>query len=207
MAGSAYKVGFQTVDMADFGIPQHRERVYIVGLLRDAMVPGFSFTWPTPRRRIPLGTALGWRKNQTNSRRARGKQRFLAHATPKLRQRLRQALHNIRQKGVDPQGTYQPVAVDIDGSKPHWMLGMSPCLTRARASTGHYLPALGRRLTIPERLRLQALPVDIHARCEGNISDRQLGAMIGNSLSLNVVGAIVPQMIVACGLLEASERS
>ena len=124
-----------------------------------------------------------------------------------MRKRLRQALHNIRQKGVDPRGTDQPVVVDIDGSKPHWMLGMSPCLTRARASTGHYLAALGLRLTIPERLRLQALPVDIHARCEGNISDRQLGAMIGNSLSLNVVGAIVSQTLVACGLLEAGERS
>ena len=70
MAGSAYKVGFKIIDTADFGIPQHRERVYIVGLLRDAMVPGFSFTLPTPRRRIPLGTALGWR----NTRQTRGAQ-------------------------------------------------------------------------------------------------------------------------------------
>ena len=121
--------------------------------------------------------------------------------------RLREALHNIRQKGVDPRGMDHPVVVDIDGSKPHWMLGMCPCLTRARASTGHYLPALGRRLTVPERLRLQALPVDTHACCEGNISDHQLGAMIGNLLSLNVVGAIVSQMLVACGLLEAGKRS
>ena len=79
--------------------------------------------------------------------------------------------------------------------------------TRARASTGHYLPARGRRLTIQERLRLQALPVTIHARCEGNVSDRQLGAMSGNSLSLNVVGAILPQMLVACGLLAAGGRN
>ena len=63
MAGSTYKVGFKIIDTADFGIPQHRERVYIVGLLRDAMVLGFSFKWPTPRSRIPLATALGWRKN------------------------------------------------------------------------------------------------------------------------------------------------
>ena len=75
-AGSAYKLGFKIIDAADFGIPQHRERVYIVGLLRDAMVPGFSFTWPTPQRRVALGTALGWRKNQTNSRRARGNNDF-----------------------------------------------------------------------------------------------------------------------------------
>ena len=49
MAGSAYKVGFKIIDTADFGIPQHRERVYIVGLLRAAMVPGIRFSWPTPR--------------------------------------------------------------------------------------------------------------------------------------------------------------
>ena len=169
MAGSAYKVGFKIMGAADFGIPQHRERVCIVGLLRDATVPGFSFTWPTPRRRIPLGTALGWRTKPDNLEARKREQRFLEHATPKMRKRLGQALHNIRQKGVDPKGTDQLVVVDIDGSKPHWMLGMSPCLTRARASTGHYLPALGRRLTNPERLRLHALPVRIHARCEGDI--------------------------------------
>ena len=207
MAGSAYKVGFKIIDTADFGIPQHRERVYIVGLLRAAMVPGIRFSWPTPRGRKPLPAALGWRKKPDKRRARKREQRFLAHATPKLRQRLKQALRNIRRKGVDPRDGDQPVVVDIDGSKPHWMHGVSPCLTRARASTGHYLPALGRRLTIPERLRLQALPVNIHAHCQGNISDRQLGAMIGNSLSLNVVGALLSQMLVACGLLEAGGRN
>ena len=48
MAGSSYKVGFKILGTADFGIPQHRERVYIVGLLQAARVPGVSFTWPTP---------------------------------------------------------------------------------------------------------------------------------------------------------------
>jgi DNA (cytosine-5)-methyltransferase 1 len=200
MAGSAYKVGFKIIDTADLGIPQHRERVYIVGLLRAAMVPGFSFTWPTPRERKSLPRALGWRKKPDKRKARKREKRFLANATPKLRQRLKKALQDIRRKGVDPRDIDQPVVVDIDGSKPHWMHGISPCLTQARASTGHYLPVLGRRLTIPERLRLQALPVDIHARCEGNVSDRQLGAMIGNSLSLNVVGALVSQMLVACGL-------
>ena len=76
MAGSAYKVGLKIIDTADFGIPQHRERVYIVGLLRDAMVPGFSFTWPTPRRRIPLGTALGWRKTRQTRGAQEGKNYF-----------------------------------------------------------------------------------------------------------------------------------
>jgi len=207
MAGSAYKVGFKILDTADFGIPQHRERVYIVGLLRAARVPGVSFAWPTPRRRKSLPAALGWRSN-SDSRKAREReQQFLARATPKLRQRLRQALKDIRRRGVDPRDGGQPVVVDIDGSEPHWMHGLSPCLTRARASTGHYLPARGRRLTIRERLRLQALPVSIHDHCDGHVSDRQLGAMVGNSLSLNVVGALLSRILLACGLLAAGGRS
>ena len=42
MAGPACKVGFKILGTADFGIPQHRERVYIVGLLRAARVPGIG---------------------------------------------------------------------------------------------------------------------------------------------------------------------
>ena len=69
MAGSAYNAGFTILDTADFGIPQHRERVYIVGLLRAAKVPGISLAWPTPRGRESLPAALGWRKN-TDKRKA-----------------------------------------------------------------------------------------------------------------------------------------
>ena len=39
MAGSAYNAGFKILDTADFGIPQHRERVYICLL----------YTSPSPR--------------------------------------------------------------------------------------------------------------------------------------------------------------
>ena len=35
MAGSAYNVGFKILDTADFGIPQHRDRVYIVGFAQE----------------------------------------------------------------------------------------------------------------------------------------------------------------------------
>ena len=84
MARSAYNVGFKILGTADFGIPQHRERVYIVGLLRAAKVPGISLAWPTPRGSKSLPAALGWRSN-TDRRKAREReQQFLARATPKL---------------------------------------------------------------------------------------------------------------------------
>ena len=38
MAGSAYRAGYKIIDTADHGLPQHRERVYIVGFLRTSFV-------------------------------------------------------------------------------------------------------------------------------------------------------------------------
>jgi site-specific DNA-cytosine methylase len=145
-----------------------------------------------------------FRWGPSDGRKARRRERkFIAKATPKLKKRLLAVLKRIRNKGVDPRDMNRPIVADIDASKPHWMHGILPCLTRARAATGHYLPARGRRLTIRERLRLQGLPVSIHTCCRGQVSDRQLGAMIGNSLSLNVVEALLRKMLPACGLMPA----
>ena len=108
MARSAYKVGSKIIDTADFGIPQHRERVYIVGLLRDAMVPGFSFTWPTPRSRIPLATALGWRKNQTNAKRARGENTIACTRHAQAATTSQRSLAQHPPEGRGPQGNRPP---------------------------------------------------------------------------------------------------
>ena len=204
MAGSAYLVAHKIIDTADHGLPQHRERVYILGFLRSSFVRSARFKWPRPRPRRSLQHVLRW--TSTDKRKVIVKERkFIHRASPKLQQRLKAVLAGIRQKGVDPRDLNCPVVADIDGSKPHWMRGISPCLTRARAATGHYLPARGRRLTIKERLRLQGLPVHIHKRCRGHVSDRQLGAMIGNSLSLNVLQALLSSMLPACGLVPRAQ--
>ncbi|MFM7987039.1 MAG: DNA cytosine methyltransferase, partial [Candidatus Fonsibacter sp.] len=47
IANGAYKVRYTIIDTARHGIPQHRERVYIAGLLRDYLVPG-CFKLPEP---------------------------------------------------------------------------------------------------------------------------------------------------------------
>ncbi len=59
IGNGAYKVGYTIIDTARHGIPQHRERVYIVGLLRDYIVPG-CFAWPEPCKPRGLSEVLGW---------------------------------------------------------------------------------------------------------------------------------------------------
>lgn len=190
IAGGAYLVRHRVIDTADHGLPQHRERVYIVGLLGSCLVPATCFTWPKPRRCTPLPKL--WRWGVPDRRAAIQREKaFVAKASPKLKLRLKAVFQQIKKKGVDLRDWHRPVVVDIDGSKPHWMHGISPCLTRTRAATGHYLPALGRRMYFKERLLLQGLPSNIQTCCRNCVSERQLGAMIGNSLSLNVIEALL----------------
>jgi len=50
-----YRTETQVLRAADYGVPQHRRRLFLVG-----MKPGVSFSWPSPkRRRVSLATAIG----------------------------------------------------------------------------------------------------------------------------------------------------
>ena len=79
------------------------------------------------------------------------------------------------------------------------MRGVSPCLTRTRAAAGFCLPARGRRMTLAERFSLLGIPLRV-LQCKQSISDRQLGMMVGNALSLNVLERLLVRILRACGL-------
>jgi site-specific DNA-cytosine methylase len=56
-------------------------------------------------------------------------------------------------------------------------------------------------MSLAERLRLQGLPVD-YLRClqRSGVSKRQLGMMIGNAMSGNVLARILRRLLPASGL-------
>lgn len=55
--GLKYRVHYMLLNAADYGVPQIRERVFIVGLREDVSIP---WTWPHPT--VPKG---GWRTMQS----------------------------------------------------------------------------------------------------------------------------------------------
>lgn len=58
-AGGGYDVSWRLLDAADYGVPENRERVIIVGIRKDL---GFRFRFPeptTPRWRVTLRDAIG----------------------------------------------------------------------------------------------------------------------------------------------------
>ena len=99
--------------------------------------------------------------------------------------------------GLDRHSDDAVVVVDMDGAKAHWMGDVSLCLTRNRAFLG-ILPAcpwtphdFGRAIEIAKESRA--------LRCRQGISDRQLGMMVGNAVSLHDLERLLARMLRACG--------
>ena len=63
---------------------------------------------------------------------------------------------------------------------------------------GHWVSSRPRLLTVEEMLVLQGVPADV--RREG-ISNRQLGLMIGNAVSVNVLERLLARLLPGVGLL------
>lgn len=197
-----YLVSWRVLNTEDHGIPQHRERVYIVGIRRDAVVAAAPFTWPKPVKSKQLRCFLD--RETTRATRSQYQRRlhdFVRESPPGLKRRLASALGQAKRARVDVGDPSVPVLVDVDASKPRFMRGRCPCITRARGSTGFLLLPHGRRLSITERLRLQGLPTSIRRHHIGSgCSDRQLGAMVGNAMSLNILERLLVRLLPACGL-------
>ena len=198
----AYIVGNQVLNTRDHGLPQNRERVFIVGLLRSALVAP-RFRWPPPSTlQTSMRDILDPAPRGFNI--VSEEHGFLERCAEGTARRLLDAFRQIEAAGYDRHSDTPVIIVDADGSKVHWMLGVSPCLTRTRAATGFYIASRGRRMTLQEMLRLQGLPSRHILRHQGDVTDRQLGGMIGNAISVNVLERIVGRVLPACGLVRGA---
>ena len=113
--------------------------------------------------------------------------------------KLQQLLKKVRAASGNPRSKCDPYVFDLDGTMPQAKKGRCPCITRSRGGTGFYLPSRGRRLTLKERLRLQGLPEAYLLHRKG-ISDRQLGMMIGNAMSGNILERLLARILPACSV-------
>lgn len=203
----AYLVSWRLLNTCEHGVPQNRERVYIVGIRKAHVSEARPFLWP---KRAPPASLADFLDNDQPPTIARAKvaQRdFHAAASAGLKRRLDELMASPRlvQAGAEVFNHKRPYVFDIDGSTPHAMCDRSPCITRTRGGSGFYLPSRGRRMNLRELLRLQGLPVH-YLECREGISDRQLGMMIGNALSGNVLGRVLSRVLPACGLVRSTDE-
>ena len=190
-----YMVSWRVLNTADFGLPQNRPRLYIIGMRRDAIKDQSRFLWPRPLGCVPLDSVLDLGVNRKDHQPKIG---TIADSN------LQMLLGRLHEK-VEPLSG--PAALDIFASRGRAsqgrpMVGLVPCLTRTRAASGGYwITGIDRLLTTREMLRLQGLPEHFTELAENShVTDRQLRQMIGNAMSVNVLVAIMSRLLPAVGL-------
>ena len=148
-----YNVDYRILNSRHFGLPHHRERVFIVGQRRDAIFKAFE--WPQegplssdlgriilPRSQVsPLTKSDNWSSN--------------------MQYHIEEGTKLLRKKGVDPSIVECCINIRNVRARVHATAGYSPCLTRDRAGFGgFYLTRQKRMMDLKELVRLQGFADD-----------------------------------------------
>lgn len=189
-----YKVFTTVLDSRDHCVPQVRKRCYCVAIRADcARRP---FTWPDKQPIVDINSIWGPESASdvpgrlpTND----GSKDARNHAI--------KAYRYAYSTGHDPR--IVPVMVDIDATPRFGTYGISfaRTLTRTRGgSGGPWVSSRGRRVSITEMMKLQGyIETDIPWETAG-LTKRQIGQMLGNSVSVPVVGAILSDAMYSAGV-------
>jgi DNA (cytosine-5)-methyltransferase 1 len=191
--GPRYDVTAQVVDTADLGVPQHRERLFVLGIRRDLGVRPPLIPTPTADRPLTVGEALDLYPIPED---AANHERGLD--TPDVVERLK-LIPPGRNYEVIPPG--HPLAVKglishvyrrLDPDKPSYTI-----IANGGGGTHGYHHVEPRRLSNRERARLQTFPDDFVFRagakpCRSAYPRvrRQVGNAVPPAAAEIVVGAL-----------------
>ena len=178
---------------SDHGIPQNRKRWYCVGILKEAYPAGTEKRFEFPNA-IPCSSMTRLLSaSSPPSDAASGASDKSDH----VQRNLDRAFKQIREYGLDPLNDSIAIDADADPNKLTWSSINLPCLTRSRYR-GHWLSNLQRRTTLQEMMRFQGIkPGSFQQTC----SDPEMGRLLGNSMSLNVVERILHKLFITVGIL------
>jgi len=161
-----YKVLYRILNALDFGLPQKRERVFIVGLLDYS-----KFYWPQGNKKMtPLSDVLESDDEVP--------EKFFAS------EYIREKRHSCHQSDVYPSIWHENKSGNIS-SHPF------SCALRANASHNYLLVNGTRRFTPREMLRLQGFPEAFKLVC----SDSQTRTQAGNSLPVPVAKEVIKSVL------------
>ena len=168
-----YNIYWKLLSTKDYGIPQSRPRVYIIGIQKDVMKTEFKFPEP-----IPLNTTFRdyLNKNDNNS-----------HKTINDLAKLRIQNTNATDHIIDYHYlTHKNLAFY---SNSRFKTDIIPCITK---STDFYYTKEERFLSGRELLNLQGF--DETFQIPDNFSDRIVKQAAGNSMSINILQSIFKEI-------------
>lgn len=190
-----YDLHMEVLNSKDYGVPQSRDRVYIVGRRLDHVIPGCDMNMAQYVRRPP--NIREFLKLPSITKVAH--ESAIASASGKvMTKNLKAAVRQLTEAGIVPHVT--DMVVDVaSGQGLSMMHNICPTITRSRGQTcGFYLMSAGRRLSHAELCKLQGFDPAIFS-WEG-ISDSGIGALAGNAMTVPVIAAVLREALLSTGL-------
>lgn len=187
LEGWGYAVSYEVLNASGFGVPQNRERLYIVAIRKDCLRQAFRFPAPAENN-VELASVL--EPPRATYRSATNIKEYRRVAPDKVRwDKIGKGLIKIGCVNDDTQGDriYSPRghSVTLTASTGGWGAGM-----------GLYeVNGVIRRLTPREAARCMGFPESYRFLCAPRIA----GSQLGNAVVVNVVTAIVEQLFKAVG--------
>ena len=190
-----YEWHHKCLNTSNFGVPQNRPRIYIVGIRRGQAVKPFAWPAASPQTgALQLDDFLDVATEPVTDLIS-----SLPPAGTKKRMKVLHAIEQVMSKGMNPLST--PAVCSAGNRECTMMVNRSPCLTKGRAMTrGHWLIHRGRNMTCQEIFRLQGLKPERWVR-PADVPERHLLGAVGNAMSGNVVKALLLSLLEALGEL------
>ncbi|CAJ1418007.1 unnamed protein product [Effrenium voratum] len=193
-----YALHLSILKSYEYGAPQARERVYMVGILRQ--VGAFSF--PSP---VPCPPVSDFIDRLPASEFKAVPEEGPQGGTTRIVNVLRE-LEKCLEKDVNPFQAYVLITSGASQGRCNHMVGRVMTLTRSECMRqGYWCTVKGGFLSPEDMARLQGFWDGFLDWRSLTISDSQFGALLGNAMTLNVLLHLFPHMLRAAGLMTAGE--
>ena len=176
------------LDALHFGVPQHRPRVFVVGLNREKYGEAkFIFPAGDPRQCAPVSSVIAGLAEPAFFKRGKDAKRFPVHANHwTMQPKSSKFLNGFLKEGQNRGRSFRV----LSWAKPSWTVAYGH-------REIHIHPSGTRRLSVYEAMRLQGLPKRYVLK--GNLSDqvRQVSDAVPYQVGKTLAGALMHFLIAA----------
>ena len=197
---AGYKVFYEVLNSLDFGVPQMRERVYLVGVKRELVDDDFSFDFPKKYS----GSIQTLEDCLLDS-----DEKLLFNESLPAYQTFLKYLDNKYNKGkysLKELLSKEYRILDTRQSDLRIYEGKTPTLRRGRHGILYVKNGQLRKLSGYEALLLQKFPKEYAQRVRGKVSNQKLLQQTGNAMTPSVIEEIARNLMKAIGEAKMTEK-